>query len=100
MAFLNDTPSIPMRDALRIYWRRLAFFAAQPVIGAAYALFLPELPAMVLSGATWMLAAVIAMWPAAFKDAPVGYWMLACVAWFTAHTGMSVVKFYLSLPAT
>jgi hypothetical protein len=81
MGFFNDTPPIPLAAALRRYGWRLALLALEPL--AAYwlgqAVGLPGLRV-----ATAVPALLAAAWPAAFKDAPASFWLLACACWFLA----------------
>ena len=90
MAFLNDTPSTTLSNALRLYWPRLVVLWLQPIVSAILTWAFPGVPRFLIWGGLFLLAAGIAMWPAAFKVAPVGYWLLACAVWFAASTAVLV----------
>lgn len=82
MAFFNERPVKPLAVALRLYWLQFAFLVLEPLaallIGGAV-----DLPG--IRAVTAAPAFLFSLWPAAFKDAPVTYWLLACASWFTAN---------------
>lgn len=82
MAIFNDTPAIPLGAALRRYRLRYALSLIEPFAALllASAVDLPGIRA-----ATAIPTFLLALWPAAFRDAPVSYWWLACVSWFVAN---------------
>ena len=81
MAFFNARPTKPLVVALRCYWMPFALFALEPFAAllVATAVDFPGARAL-----TAIPASLCALWPAAFKDAPVAYWLLACACWFAA----------------
>ena len=82
MAIFNELPVKPLTVALRLYWLPFALLVFEPffalLLGGAV-----DLPGM--RAVTAVPAFLFSLWPAAFKDAPVAYWLLACISWFIAN---------------
>ena len=83
MAIFTDTPAIPFRAALRKYAFRFVALVLQPAAGAVLTAVFPSVGSYA-SGALFLGCAVAAGWPVAFKDAPISFWLVACLCWFVA----------------
>jgi hypothetical protein len=88
MSFFNEIPSKPLGIALRLYWLPFVFVVLEP-FAALLLQTTVEIPG--IRAATAIPAFLLALWPAALKDAPTTYWLLACVCWFIANLGVAVV---------
>ncbi|MDR7136390.1 hypothetical protein J2X06_003629 [Lysobacter niastensis] len=89
MAFFNELPVKPLAVALRLYWPPFALMALEPIAALLLGAVI-DLPG--IRAATAIPALLFSLWPAAFKDAPVTFWLLACVSWFIAN--LAVLAFF------
>lgn len=86
MAIFNERPSISLGLSLRKYWARFTLFTLNPILVLAVLSLFQDAPPSLFIGLVFLGTAVLVMWPAAFWDAPISFWMLACGCWFVVTT--------------
>jgi hypothetical protein len=70
-----------LAQSLRAYGLFLVPLLLQPFVSFALHLAVPS-SAPLLAGGYFLAAAVLGLWPLAFKDASSKFWVIGCLGWF------------------
>jgi uncharacterized membrane protein len=82
MHFYLAKERVSLKRSFQLYWLYVLPFILLPFIAIAIrAAFAPNISSIVFS-ACFVVVAVLALWPVAFRDAANKLWLFACMAWF------------------